>query len=172
MSVHTVTRKNKLRTPRTPNGIEVLLRETARKGYPDPGNVDNSLIALPDCDPRQSERVLEVSNTDLWIRPTDLLLQYPMLVTIREMPFRNYRGRSLAKLEARDEAKKQKFLKNRDEEWNSDGSRHLGSGLLHPHLLPGESGAQTRHMSKSVRILHGSHASCGNDVIMNLFCLL
>ena len=30
------------------------------------------------------------------------------------MPFRNYCGRSLAKLEARDEAKKQKTLENRD----------------------------------------------------------
>ena len=44
---------------------------------------------------------------------------FPSLVTIREMPFRKDRGRSLAKLEARDEAKKQRTLKNRDEEWNS-----------------------------------------------------
>ena len=41
-------------------------------------------------------------------------------MTIREMPFRNFRERSLAKLEARDEAKKQKkTLKKKDNEWNS-----------------------------------------------------
>ena len=102
-----------------PKGIEVLLRETARKGYPDPGDVDNPMIAPQDYDARQAGRVLELQNRDLWTRPTDLPWHFPIRVTIREMPFRNYRGRSLAKLEARDEAKKQKILKNRDEEWNS-----------------------------------------------------
>ena len=40
-------------------------------------------------------------------------------MTIREMPFRNFRGRSLTKLEARDECKKQKTPKNKDKAWNS-----------------------------------------------------
>ena len=100
-----------------PKGIEVLLMGTARKGYPDPDNVDNPKIAPQDYDARQSRRVLELQNRNLRIRPTDLSWHFPNLVTIREMPFRNYRGRSLAKLEARDE--KQETLKNRDEEWNS-----------------------------------------------------
>ena len=59
--------------------IEVLLRETARKSFPDPEKVDNPMVAPH--------------------------------ATFREMPVRNHRGRLLAKLEARDEAKKQNTLK-------------------------------------------------------------
>ena len=66
---------------------------------------------------------MELQNTDLWIRPTDLSWHFPILVTIREMHFRNYRRRSSEKLKAREdkieEATKQKTLKNRDEDWNS-----------------------------------------------------
>ena len=102
-----------------PEGIEVLLRETDRKGYPDPENVENPLIAPQDYDVRQSGRVLELHNGDLWIRPTDLSCHFPILITIREMSFRKYRGRPLAKLEAKDEAKKQKTQKNREKGWNS-----------------------------------------------------
>ena len=43
-----------------PNNIEVLLRETAWKGYPDPENVDDPMIAPQDYDLRQSGRVLEL----------------------------------------------------------------------------------------------------------------
>ena len=50
--------------------IEVMLGETARKRYPE--NVDNPLIAPRDYEVRQSGRVLELQNKDLWIRPTDL----------------------------------------------------------------------------------------------------
>ena len=105
-----------------PKGF-ALLRETAGKGCPDPEDVDNPTIAPKDYDVRQSGRVLELQNRDLRIRPTDLCWHFPILVTIREMPFRNYRGRSPAKLKVREdkieEAKKQKTLKNRDGEWNS-----------------------------------------------------
>ena len=85
-----------------PKGIDVLPRETARKGYPDPEDVDNPMIAPQDYDARQSGRVLELQNRGLCIRPTDLSWLFPILVTIREMHFRNYRGSSLAKLEARE----------------------------------------------------------------------
>ena len=44
-----------------PKSIEVLLRETARKGYPDPEEVDNPMITPQDYDVRQSGRVLELS---------------------------------------------------------------------------------------------------------------
>ena len=70
-----------------PKSIEVMLRETARKSYPE--NVDNPMIAPRDFDVRQSGRVLELQNKDLWIRPTDLSWHFPILVTIRELPFRN-----------------------------------------------------------------------------------
>ena len=42
-----------------PKGIEVMLRETARKSYPE--NVDNPMIAHRDYEVRQSGRVLELS---------------------------------------------------------------------------------------------------------------
>ena len=106
-----------------PKGIEALLRQTARKGYPYPEEVNNPMIAPQDYDFRQSGRVLELQNKDLWIPPTDLSWHFPILVTIRELPFKNYRGRSPAKRKAREdeieEAKKQKTPNNDDQEWNS-----------------------------------------------------
>ena len=95
------------------------MREPVLKGYPDTEDVDNPMIAPQNYEARQSRRILDLQNRALWIRPTDLSWHFPVLVTIREMPFRNYRGRSLAKLEARDEAKKQRTVKKRDEEWDS-----------------------------------------------------
>ena len=62
-----------------------MLRETARKSYPE--NVDNPMIAPRDYDVRQSGRVLEPSKKDLWIRPTDLSWHFLILVTTRELPF-------------------------------------------------------------------------------------
>ena len=66
-------------------GIEVLLRETTKKNYPNTEDVDNPMIAPQDYDVRQSERVLEFQNRDFWIRPTDLSLHFPIFVTIREI---------------------------------------------------------------------------------------
>ena len=63
--------------------FEVMLREAARKSYPE--NVDNPVIAPRDYEVLQSGRVLELQNTDLWIRPTDLSWHVPILVTIREL---------------------------------------------------------------------------------------
>ena len=94
-----------------PKGIEVMLRETARKSYPDPENIGNPVIAPQDYEVRQSGRVLELQNRDLWTPPRDLSGHIPFLVTLRELLFLHYRGRSIAKLEARDEAQKQKSLK-------------------------------------------------------------
>ena len=124
------------------------MRRTAQKGYPDPENVDNPIIAPQDYDVRQSGRVLELQNRDLWIRPTDLSWHF-LIVTIPEFLFRitveNHsrswkpetkpRSRRLWKIETRSGSQ-------------LDGISHLVPGLLHPHLLPGENEAQTRHMSK------------------------
>ena len=49
-----------------PEGIEVLLGETARKGCSDPDYVDNPMIAPQDFDARQSGQVLELQNKDLF----------------------------------------------------------------------------------------------------------
>ena len=72
-----------------PKDIEVLSREAARKSNPDPENVNNPMIAPRDYEGRQSVRVLELQNKDFWIRPTDLSWHFPILVTIRELPFKN-----------------------------------------------------------------------------------
>ena len=66
--------------------IDVMLRETARKSYPE--NDDSPMIAPRDYEVRQSGPVLELQNKDLWIRPTDLSWHYPILMTIRELPFK------------------------------------------------------------------------------------
>ena len=76
-----VTRKEQAEDSSYPKGIEVLPSETARKGYPDPENVDNPMIVPQDYDARQSGRVLELQNRDLWIRPTDLSWHFPILVS-------------------------------------------------------------------------------------------
>ena len=97
------------------------------------------------------------------------------------MPFKNYRARSPAKLKVREEkteeAKKQKIQKKRETRSGTppDGSIHRGPGLLHPHLLPGKNGAQTRRVSvqvgenllnrtaqtKRVNVLIGKHQLIG-----------
>ena len=61
-------------------------------GYPDPKEVDNPMITPQHYYIRQSGRVLELQNKDLWIRPTDLSWHFPIIVTIRELPFKNYHG--------------------------------------------------------------------------------
>ena len=151
-----------------PKGIEVLLRETARKSYPD--NVDNPMIAPQDDEVRQCGRVLELQNRDLWTRPADLSWHFPILATIRELPFQNYRGRSLANLDARDEAKKNKTLKKVARIGTQPhGGSHLGPGLLHLHFLSGENGAQKKRVSVLIgsqligtaQIVKGASAAIG-----------
>ena len=89
VSAHSVNKKEPAEDSSHPKGIEVLLREAARKSYPDPENVDNPMIAPRDYEVRQSVRVLELQNKDFWIRPTDLSWHFPVLVTIRELHFKN-----------------------------------------------------------------------------------
>ena len=48
MSEHRVTRKEKGEDSSYPKGIEVLLEETARKGYPDTEEVDNPMVSAHD----------------------------------------------------------------------------------------------------------------------------
>ena len=100
-----------------PKAIEGLLRATARKNYPNSEDVDNLMLAPQDYDVRQSARVLELQNRDLWIRPADLPWHFPILVTNRKDPFRNFSGRSPAMMKAREdkieEAKKQKTQKTK-----------------------------------------------------------
>ena len=96
--VRRVRKKEQAEDSSYPKGIEVMLRETVRKSYPE--NVDNPMTASRDCEVRQSARDLELQNNGLWIRPTDLLWHFPIPVTVRELPFKNYRGRSIVNLGA------------------------------------------------------------------------
>ena len=79
------------------------------------------MVAPQDLDVHQSVRVLELQNSDLWLRPTDLSWQFPILMTIREESFKKHRSRSSEILKAKEdkieEAKQQK-IKRSDDEWN------------------------------------------------------
>ena len=57
------------------------------------------MVAPQDYDVRPSGRVLELQNSDLWLRPQDLSWHFPMLMTIREEPFKNYRSKNIRKME-------------------------------------------------------------------------
>ena len=67
-----------------PKGIEIFVRETAKKGYPDPQNFDNPMSAPLDYDVRQCGRVLELQNRDLTkitSVPADTCIQFRGPVT-------------------------------------------------------------------------------------------
>ena len=102
-------------------GVESQLGAAAQRGYPYPEDAEDPVVAPPDYDVRQFGRVLEPQNRDHWLRPTDLSWHFPILMTIREEPSRNYRARSIAKLKTKEdkieEAKKQKTKRSADE-WN------------------------------------------------------
>ena len=76
------------------------------------------MVAPQDYDVRQSGRVLELQNSDLWLRATDLSWHFPILTTIREEPFKNHRSRTSEKWKAKEdkaeEFKKQKVQKSDD----------------------------------------------------------
>ena len=109
-----------------PEGIEVLLMEAARKSFPDPENPDNPMTAPRDCEVRQLVRVLVLQNEDHWIRPTDLSWRFPILVTIRELPFRNLSWKANCECgsqgwsqEEEDSEKKRSDETHRDTTWQS-----------------------------------------------------
>ena len=82
-------------------------------------------------------------------------------MTIRGLPFKNFRGSSPAKLKVRndkiEETKKQKTERGDDGKMDGiepNGNHHLGHDNnqeprlhLHPHLLPDKNGAQTRRVN-------------------------
>ena len=47
------------------------------------------MVAPQDYDVRQSGILLELQNSDLWLRPTDLSWHFPIFMTTREEPFKN-----------------------------------------------------------------------------------
>ena len=97
-----------------PEGAEFLLKKTAKRNR----TISEDADAPQHYDICQSERVWEFQNRDFWITPTDLSWHYPILVTIREVPFKSYRGRSSGKSKAR-ETKIEKYNKCRSWSWQS-----------------------------------------------------
>ena len=67
-------------------GIEVILRETVMKSYLE--DVDSPTVLSQSNEVRPSRRVLELQNEDLWISLTDLSWHVPIVVNIRELPFK------------------------------------------------------------------------------------
>ena len=86
-------------------GTEEISRETE--------DATDPMLAPQGYDVRQPGRVLELQN-----RPTDLSWHFPILMTIREEPFKNYRSRTdeqwKAKEDKAEEFKRQKMQKNDD----------------------------------------------------------
>ena len=71
-------------------GVEFKLRMAAQCCFTE--DATDPMVTLQDYDVRQSGRVLELQNSDLQLRPTDLSWHFPVLMTIREEPFKNYRS--------------------------------------------------------------------------------
>ena len=103
-------------------GVEILLREIAKRVCPDLEEMDDPMVALQDHDIRQFVPGAPEQGSGCCQQTchgTSLFL-----LLFREMPFKNYRGRSAEKQKTRDkleEAKKQKTLKN-SWVWNTSSS--------------------------------------------------
>ena len=60
-------------------GIESQFRAAAQRAYRDQEDATDPMVAPQDYDVRQSGRVLELQNRDLWLRPTGLSWHFPIL---------------------------------------------------------------------------------------------
>ena len=100
-------------------GVEGLQRAAAQRSYPTPEEAKDSMEPT-DYEIRQSGRVLELQNRDLWLRPTDMSWHFPILITIREESFKNYRSRTAEKWKAKEDKLEEVKKKNKkvDDEWN------------------------------------------------------
>ena len=145
-----------------PKGVDILQRETTKKVYPDPEEIGRSMIGPQYNDVRHSGRVLELQNRALWTRPPDMPWHFPILVTVREMPFKNYSGKSSEKKGQRRQdrgSQEAEDLEKRDEDWSSPNWNQswVWNTSFSPHLLPGEIGAQTERVSVPI----GTHQPTG-----------
>ena len=57
-----------------PEGLVILLKETAKRNRPTSEAADRPENAPQDHDIRQSERVLEIQNRNFWIRPNRFVI--------------------------------------------------------------------------------------------------
>ena len=83
----------------------------AQRGFTEDATVP--MVAPQDYDVRQSGRVLELQYSDPWLRPTDLSWHFPIIMTTREEPFKNFQEHP-KNARPSSRAKKQKIKKNDD----------------------------------------------------------
>ena len=154
-------------------GVESQLRVATQRGYPE--DATDPMVAPPDYEIRQSGRVLELQNRDLWLRPTDMSWHLPILMTIREEPCKNYRSRTSERWKTKEdkieEAKKQK-IKRSDDERNYADWQPLSWSWQQPMSWTSSSSSswqqcssdQTRERSdwQRVSVLDGDHRVPGS----------
>ena len=149
-------------------GVEGQPRAAAQRGYPNTEDAEDPMMAPPDYEVRQCGRVLELQNRDLWLRPTDMSWHLPILFTIREEPFKNYRSRTPEMWKAkgtrsRTSRRRRRPRKGKMNGMMPNGSHHLGHGNnqwlgLRLHLHLGNSGART----KRANVLIGNRQPIGS----------
>ena len=108
-------------------GVEIQLRLAAQRDFTD--DATDKMVAPQDYDVRQSRRVLELQNSDLWLRPTVLSWHFLILMTIREEPFKNYRSRTSEN--GRPSSRRPRSRRSRKtmmDEVMPTGKHHLGHG--------------------------------------------
>ena len=71
-------------------GIESQLRSAPMRAHRDQEDATDPMVTPQDYEVRQSGRVQELQNSDLWLRRTDLSCHFPIHMTIRDVPFKNY----------------------------------------------------------------------------------
>ena len=109
-------------------GIESQLRAEAQRGYRDQEDATDPIVAPQDYDVRQSGRVLELQNSDLWLRPTDLSWHFPILMTIREEPFKNIRKMEGQGGQGPKSSRNRRCTKTMMDRVVPTGRHHLGHG--------------------------------------------
>ena len=73
-------------------GVEAQLRATAQRAHRDQEDATDPMVAPQDYDVHLPVRALELQNSDLRLRPRDVSWHFPILMTIREESFKNYRS--------------------------------------------------------------------------------
>ena len=91
------------------------------------------MMAPPEYEIRQSGRVLELQNRDLWLRPTDMSWHFPLLITIREEPFETLSFKHIREVESHRRTRSKKSRRRRPRKVMMDGmmpngNHHLGHG--------------------------------------------
>ena len=75
VSKQTTKKRKKTEDNSREKGAESQLRVAAQRCFPE--YAADPMVAPPDYDIRQSGRVVELQNRDLWLRPTDMSCTFP-----------------------------------------------------------------------------------------------